>query len=91
MPLPQIPLPLPLPFCSTNTSSYPILQNGSGQSLPVLNLLFHLHLFWMNVNYITIMITLDVITKKNAVLANCWLSWHLPLPAGPLVVDLIKK
>ena len=28
------PLPLPLPFCSTNTSSYPILQNGSGQSLP---------------------------------------------------------
>ena len=32
VPLP--PLPLPLPFCSTNTSSYPILQNGSGQSLP---------------------------------------------------------
>ena len=33
-PLAPLPLPLPLPFCSTNTSSYPILQNGSGQSLP---------------------------------------------------------
>ena len=32
--VPFPPLPLPLPFCSTNTSSYPILQNGSGQSLP---------------------------------------------------------
>merc|ERR1719309_1632653 len=32
VPLP--PLPLPLPFSSSNTSSYPILQNGSGQSLP---------------------------------------------------------
>ena len=34
MPLPPLPLPLPLPFCSSNTSSYPILQIGSGQSLP---------------------------------------------------------
>ena len=34
LPLPSLPLPLPLPFCSLNTSSYPILQNGSGQSLP---------------------------------------------------------
>ena len=34
VPLPPLPLPLPLPFCSSNTSSYPILQNGSGQSLP---------------------------------------------------------
>ena len=32
MPLPL--LPLPLPFFSSNTSSYPILQIGSGQSLP---------------------------------------------------------
>ena len=55
VPLPPLPLPLPLPFCSTNTSSYPILQNGSGQSLPhpylLLNLIFNsfllavLHLF----------------------------------------------
>ena len=34
MPLPPLPLPLPLPFHSSNTSSYPILQIGSGQSLP---------------------------------------------------------
>ena len=34
VPLPPLPLPLPLPFCKSNTSSYPILQNGSGQSLP---------------------------------------------------------
>ena len=51
-----VPLPpLPLPFCGTNTSSYPILQNGSDQSLPhpylLLNLIFNsfllavLHLF----------------------------------------------
>ena len=32
MPLP--PLPLPLPFYNSNTSSYSILQIGSGQSLP---------------------------------------------------------
>ena len=32
-PLP-LPLPLPLPFYSSNTSSYPILQIGSGQLLP---------------------------------------------------------
>ena len=32
--VPPPPLPLPLPFCSANTRSYPILQNGSGQSLP---------------------------------------------------------
>ena len=34
LPFPPLPLPLPLPFCSSNTSRYPILQNGSGQSLP---------------------------------------------------------
>ena len=36
MPLPPLPLPLslPLPFYNSNTSSYPILQIGSGQSLP---------------------------------------------------------
>ena len=40
IPLPPLPLPLslplllPLPFCSENTSSNPILQIGSGQSLP---------------------------------------------------------
>ena len=34
VPLPLLPLPLPLPICSTDTSSYPILQNGNGQSLP---------------------------------------------------------
>ena len=34
MPLPPLPLPLPLPFYSSNTSSYPTHQNGSGQSLP---------------------------------------------------------
>jgi len=34
VPLPPLPLPLPLPFCSSNTSSYPTHQNGSGQSLP---------------------------------------------------------
>ena len=36
MPLPPLPLPLPLPlpFCSSNISSYPTHQNGSGQSLP---------------------------------------------------------
>ena len=32
--MPLLPLPLPLPFCSSNTSSYPTHQNGSGQSLP---------------------------------------------------------
>ena len=34
MPLPPLPIPLPLPFYCSNTSSYPILQIGSGQPLP---------------------------------------------------------
>ena len=44
MPLPPLPpLPLPLPFCSSNTSSYPILQIGIGQSLP--------HPYWLLNDY----------------------------------------